>query len=347
MSSTTEGSWTLGRIINMELIESLNNCLGIKKVGNQIYAKFEDSVSSTNNFNLTHEQYDSLIEHQEKAYFTFNDSLFSAEGGQVFSLKGFDQFYVGNNFFFGHKRVSRKELHYSLIDKELNIIWGTTDNCFMRLYGEHIIQFERLDRSKFLVKNLNNQHLWRFDALEGHNIQDIYLIQNTLYLTTRDKNFRLIKKFGIDINSGNISWEQTFEVPFKNNIIASTFNKKDNLFYGLSQSRFQIFNPVQGKLIKNNEMPDDTDSSLEPEVVRQSIDESHLFFVSGVGIKSKFGSFNIKSESFDFVTDHKLKEDDKFDTPLFHDGILYLRTLHSNKLLKYENLPNILYDFIA
>ena len=77
-------------------------------------------------------------------------------------------------------------------------------------------------------------------------------------------------------------------------------------------------------------------NKVEPDVNREAIFDDKLWFVSGAGSYTKFGAFDIKKHELIFVQDYPLEGDERFDTPVFHDGKLYLRGLFNNELYIFE-----------
>ncbi len=68
----------------------------------------------------------------------------------------------------------------------------------------------------------------------------------------------------------------------------------------------------------------------------QAVYDNKLWFVSGGGKNTKFGYVNIDTHELELIQNLPHEEYEVFDTPVFHEGKLYLRGKHQNSLYVFE-----------
>jgi hypothetical protein len=163
---------------------------------------------------------------------------------------------------------------------------------------------------------------------------DINLVGERLFFIIHSRGARSKKVIGIDIKKEKKVWELEYNVPYETNFIATTLHEK--FTYGLSSKFYQVFDPVNGEFLVEINIENSLPEGVSPEINRQSVADGRLWFVSGRGNEVTFGAFDIKKSEIAFIQSHPLSEEDQFDTPVYHQGKLYLRTLHSNTLHIFE-----------
>ncbi|MBQ0732848.1 hypothetical protein J9332_00880 [Aquimarina celericrescens] len=158
------------------------------------------------------------------------------------------------------------------------------------------------------------------------------VINSVLFLSAHKRDHSLKKFIGLNLQTGEKLWESSYEVPFKENLIALLLNDEDSLCYGLDSERYQVFDPSTGKVILQKDVSMSLQDGIYPDLSRQSIYDGKLWFVSGKGSNVRFGAMDLTKSEIEFVQGYPLEGDDQLDTPICHEGELYLRTLHSNAL---------------
>lgn len=155
-----------------------------------------------------------------------------------------------------------------------------------------------------------------------------------LFFTAYNENQKNQLLTGLDIETGTVVWQNQYEVTSEHQFIQATaFNEKDQLYYGF-YSTYQVFNPKTGELVFEKTIAETTQRKLEPYI--NAIYEDKLWFVSGRGLETKFGYININTQQVELLQDFPQEQDEFFDTPVYHEGKLYLRGKHFNNLYVFE-----------
>lgn len=200
--------------------------------------------------------------------------------------------------------------------------------------GKSLTKRNRLEIYDF--KNQKNL-IWSYELSEGFwFFGELQVVDGVLICTAHTRGNKEKKITGLNINTGEILWELNYKVPYRQNLVALHFNEDDNLCYGLSKNYYQIFNPITGKVISEKLTSDFLPEGVSPVLNKQSIYNGVLWFVCGKGQSVQFGAINIKKAEFEFIQNNPLDGDDQFDIPIYHEGELYLRTLHGNALHVFE-----------
>ncbi|BAP31038.1 uncharacterized protein CHSO_2001 [Chryseobacterium sp. StRB126] len=196
--------------------------------------------------------------------------------------------------------------------------------------------YDGFNFSKFKICSLENEDiLWSYSLPEGFNIDGKpHLIDNVLFFTGYNEFQKNQLLTGLDIETGAVLWQNHYKITSEHQFIQATaFNEKDQLYYGF-YSTYQIFNPKTGELVLEKEIPEIAEHKLEPYV--NEIYDDKLWFVSGRGLNKKFGYLNISTQQVELLQDFPQEEDEFFDTPVYHEGKLYLRGKHFNNLYVFE-----------
>ena len=196
--------------------------------------------------------------------------------------------------------------------------------------------YDGLNFSKFKICLLENEDfLWSYSLPEGFNIYGKpHLIDNLLFFTAYNEFQKNQLLTGLDIETGAVVWQNMYEVTSEHNFIQATvYNEKDQFYYGI-YSTYQVFNPKTGELVLEKEIPEIAEHKLEPYV--NAIYDDKLWFVSGRGLNTKFGYLNTNTQQIELLQDFPQEDDEFFDTPVYHDGKLYLRGKHFNNLYVFE-----------
>jgi len=175
--------------------------------------------------------------------------------------------------------------------------------------------------------------IWHFSLPEGFKIYGkIQLVENVLFFTAFKDVNKYENNYGIDIRTGNVLWVYNFKTPYDGEIIAYHINPENNLSYGYGGRLYQVFDPVNGKIVFEKDMSDYYEQGVEPDLHRNSISDGRLWFVSGYGENAKFGAININTHEVEFIQDYPLELDYRFHKIIFHQNKLYVsdsgNTLH-------------------
>jgi len=201
----------------------------------------------------------------------------------------------------------------------------------------------RMVSNSFTLSEVNiylweeNQKVWSFVLPEGYSIfLKPQVVNSVLFFNSFKEVNRYNKVVGLNLETGKLLWELNYQIPYEKQLIAFLLNPSDNLCYGYGGGVYQIFNPVKGEMVFEKNMENLYKTGIDPEVNRNAIYENKLWFVSGRGEKVKFGAVNLTDGKLVFVKDYPLEFDEQFDTPVFHNGKLYLRGLHYKTLYVFE-----------
>ena len=218
-------------------------------------------------------------------------------------------------------RISRYDKNYRLVDKEKNIVWLDNKNWGYKIIENSLFLFEENKISKITIQT--GKPLWLHTLPEGFTIRgSVQAIDNVLFfIAYKDNHYQLVT--GLDIETGNVLYQNQYEVTTANNfIVARNLNPSDNLMYGYGHV-YQVLNPKTGEIILQKTFVENQKYDLLPGV--QSIYDNKLWFVSRRGEKAKFGAVNLKTSEIDFIQDFPLENDGQLDKPVFHNEKLYLR----------------------
>lgn len=227
------------------------------------------------------------------------------------------------------KRVfhNYEEIAALVFDKNVALYFK---NYFLTTSGKTLTKRNKIEMYDI---NQNLEFVWQFELSQNYWLsQELQIVNDTVFFICRKGGNRAKKVIGLDLETGEIKWELNYERPYNENLIALLLNKEDNLCYGLGREYYQVFNPVTGQIILQKNMQESMSPETDPELSRQAIYDGKLWFVSGRGSKTKFGALDIEKAEIDFIQDYPLEEDEQFDTPVYHNGRLFLRGLHYNVL---------------
>lgn len=302
--------------------------------------------------NKSYNKYLSILDFsvfEDKLYFFENSKLYEFkdyEFVEIISVEGIEKLkIIDNQTFFGWKKLSRKEKEFMFYDLELNFLWSDLGKISINSIKGVIFKGKRFDDTKFEVLDIKTgKSLWSYELPEGYTIfGTIQLVENVLFFNTYKDLNRYKKKIGIDVKTGKVLWEHNFEIPYEKNNIADTLNKDNNLCYGYLAKKYQVYNPVTGEMVLEKDMSSYYEQGVSPD--KNAIYDNKLWFVSGKGENVKFGAVNLETSEMDFVKDFPLntaeQNDEHFDTPVYHNGKLYLRGVHYNTLYIFEKEENI------
>lgn len=193
--------------------------------------------------------------------------------------------------------------------------------------------------SIYNLENLNYP-VWQYklpiDFIISGKLQ---ILKNILFFTAYRKVNEYKKVIGIDLESGRVIWELNYQVPYDENLVATIQDEQNGLCYGYFGNKYQVFDPVKGKMLFEKDMTSYYEKGVLP--TKNSIYKNKLWFVSGEGESVKFGAINLETSEIEFIQDFPLEDDEQLDSPVFHDGKLYLRGLHDNTLHIFEKEETI------
>lgn len=288
-----------------------------------------------------------LINYDEDDYvFVSNDNLFLVKiikkGLYIYKDENFNLFNkeFTNIFFYDYENFILSKIN----DDFPVITYFKTHNSEFSLEGlhstiyfnyKHIINYDTLKRKEILYTDYKGEFIEKFVIKEGFSIdRKPHLIENVLFFTAYNEFQKNQLLTGLDIETGAMVWQNRYEVTSEHNFIQATaFNEKDQFYYGF-YSAYQVFDPKTGELVLEKEIPEIAEHKLEPYI--NAIYDEKLWFVSGRGLNTKFGYFNIHTQQLELLQDFPQEEDEFFDTPVYHNGKLYLRGKHFNNLYVFE-----------
>lgn len=208
-------------------------------------------------------------------------------------------------------------------------------NSILSFDSSKILVYDSLFRKQILKTNIDGIISQVFKINDGFII---YLtpkvIENILYFTAYDNDQRNQLVTGLNIENGDVIWQNQYEVTSANKFIsAAAFNEKDQLYYGFG-TIFQIFNPKTGEIVFEKTFEESKKNNLSPDV--NAVYDNKLWFVSGKFETVKFGYINLETKEIELFQDFPQENDEVFDLPIFHEGKLYLRGKHYNNLYVFE-----------
>jgi len=329
----------------MNLKEIKRNCMNCRTVENILLYNI-NNMAYLNNVEFKNSSIFDFTSFNNKVYFFNNQKLYEVfDTGkliEIFYIKDAQNIQiVSKNIFEFFKRISRKELEYIFYDFQYNELWKTIGDEWVDVLSEKFIMLRgRLDVNikSFTVKNINNGfQTWSFSLPEGFSIHmKPQVVNSVIFFNSFKEVNRYNKVVGLNLDSGKLLWELNYQIPYEKQLIAFLLNPSDNLCYGYGGGVYQIFNPVKGEMVFEKNMEKLYKTGIDPEVNRNVIYDDKLWFVSGRGKKVKFGAVNLADGELVFVQDYPLEFDEQFDTPVFHNGKLYLRGLHYKTLYVFE-----------
>jgi len=221
------------------------------------------------------------------------------------------------------------------VDQSKNVLWETVGNQFIKGVDGRLLVTNRLSKEEFWVLDASGVELFHYNLPAGFNVfRTVKVINNTLFFIGNKNGNSTKIVTGVDFNTGKVKWNYEYSVPYKQNFIATTIY--ESLTYGLSRKFYQVFDPEKGEFLIDVNIEDSLPEGISPDVNRQLVADGRLWFVSGRGNELSFGAFDIDKSEIDFIQSFSLNEEDEFDTPVYHQGKLYLRTLLSNTLHIFE-----------
>ncbi|GJM63070.1 hypothetical protein [Persicobacter diffluens] len=325
----------------MKHIESYENCSGVRNlfgklliVCNKILFADGVRVKGINAVDLVDFYNGDLHFNLESTLFQLNK--FSKEPKMVLFVENSESItQIEDDLFFCFTRISRREFKYSVINSAYEVLWEEVNDKFIDVIGGKLVVTNRLDRREFWLRHVNGEIISHFQLPEGFNIfGNMEAENNTLFFTSYKEGNSFMLSTGVDLNTGVVKWNYEYSVPYETNFIATTYYEK--LIYGLSKKFFQVFDPVKGEFLVDIQVDEALPDNLFPDVNRQAVADGRLWFVSGQGRTVNFGAFDIEKSEIDFIQSYPLSEDDQFDTPVYHDGKLHLRSIGSNTLYIFE-----------
>lgn len=281
-------------------------------------------------------------------FFSNNNDIYYYNSPKLYKFNGkqFDEYFIkqgaslilvfNSNSFFCYHRESGKEYLLSLFDSNSKLEWEITTDKFYDVTGADLfLVTERFDTSKFSIHDRNNNMLWSCKLPDGYNFFHKPLLRgNVFYFIAYDESNRNQLVTGLDQYTGKILWQNTYRVTNENNFIsAPAFNTKDSLYYGFGHV-FQVFNPKTGEIVFQKEI--DPNDKYQSDIYVNAVYDNKLWFVSGKYEEVKFGYVNLDTYKVDLLQDFPQENDEVFDTPVYHEGKLYLRGKFYNNLYVFE-----------
>jgi outer membrane protein assembly factor BamB len=317
-----------------------SNCKHISLLNGFILSSIGGNTFFNNSIVGDNELYLNFFTRKEEIYFYSESKLYKYDGEQFagcFSKKGALVILMfGKNNFFCYGQREGKEQNLSLLDASSRVLWEINTDKFYDILGcDLFFVTERFDSTKFSIYDKNNLQFWHYALPKGY---EIYIrpkaIENVLFFTAYDENRKNQLVTGLNIFTGKVLWQNTYRVTNENKFIsAHEFNSKDNLYYGFGHV-FQIFNPQTGEIVFEKTFDKTMEHQLLPYI--QSVYDNKLWFVSGRCEEVKFGYVNLNNYQIELLQDFPQENDEVFDTPIFHEGKLYLRGKFYNTLHVFE-----------
>lgn len=314
----------------------INNCnpLSLYSLGNNVIYTINNTTYINNEVFRDNISIKNFSVFNNEMFFFIDSKLYKFDNNEIkelFYIKDADAIrIVSDNILLYHNRISRKELKYSFLDFNYNLLWTQTKNEFITTFGNFSKLKERLSNNKFkIVETKTGKNIWYFTLPEGFTIfGKIQVVDDVLFFTSYKDNDREELHYGINIYTGKIMWKKHFNV-LDFQLVATQIYK--NLVYGYAGKFYQILNPKDGEILFKKDMSQYVKAGIEPTSYKNTLSENILWFVSGRGENAKFGALNIKTHEIEFVQDYPLGKDGQFDKPIYHKGKLYLRD--SNNVL--------------
>ncbi|POR18689.1 hypothetical protein BWK58_14605 [Flavobacterium columnare] len=327
----------------MKLISKIDNCADCILLESNLVFESKGSVYINNKEFGSCSIYDISI-YNSILYFYKESELFeivnNSELIRKFHFENINNIsIVSKNTLEVYKRISRKELEYIFYDFNYKKLWENIGDESVDIVNENYVKLRgrlEVDINSFTIRNINDGlPIWKYSLPDGFNIYlKLNTIDNILFFTAYDSNNRYQLLTGLDIETGAIVWQNCYEVTSEHKFIsAPAFNKNDQLYYGIG-SVYQVFNPKTGEIVLEKIFDECKNYNLL--VDAQAVYDNKLWFVSGGGKNSKFGYVNIDTHQLEFMQDLPHEEYEVFDTPIFHEGKLYLRGKHQNILYVFE-----------
>lgn len=324
----------------MKHINTINNCKSLYFLANKAIYTIEDEFqTSTFIDNVSFNRYLSILNlstYNNDLYYFNNSELYKIvinkleEVVKLENVNGAE--IVSENTIFSWQKLSRKEYLYTIRNFDNQILWSFQGSDSLKCINGVIFKNELFDDTKFEVLDLKTGFpLWSYSLPEGFKISSLaQIIDNLLFFdafkNANEEHFIV----GLDINTGKIVWQHLYKIPYKEDIIAFTFNQKNKLCYAYLGNWYQIFNPISGEIIFEKKF----DNDIDPYV--NSVCDDKLWFVSGKYENCKFGYISLKTNEIEFLQDFPQENDEIFDTPIFHQNKLYLRGKYYNNLYIFE-----------
>lgn len=171
---------------------------------------------------------------------------------------------------------------------------------------------------------------WQYTFPDGFTIfKSPQMVDNTLFFEGYKNTNEFHIVVGLDINTGKTIWEYLFQIPYKENIIATTLNVTNNLCYGFWDKKFQIFNPISGGIVEEKIISEHINPYCN------DIYDNKLWFVSGKYEECKFGYINLANNKLELLQDFPQENDEMFEV-VYNQKKLYLRGNYYNNLYIFE-----------
>lgn len=323
----------------LNLNNKYENCTNCINLVNNIVFEIDGNVfindiifKKTSIYNI-HNDRNNLYFNDKEILYQINSDLSLTE---IFRVKEADSVKViNNNIRMAFKRISRKELLYKFYNCEYKELWCNKADQWVDVLNDKFVKLRNrldVDEKNFTIRNISNGFpLWSYSLPEGFKISSLaQIIDNLLFFdafkNANEEHFIV----GLDINTGKIVWQHLYKIPYKEDIIAFTFNQKNKLCYAYLGNWYQIFNPISGEIIFEKKF----DNDIDPYV--NSVCDDKLWFVIGKYENCKFGYINLITNEIEFLQDFPQENDEIFDTPIFHQNKLYLRGKYYNNLYIFE-----------
>lgn len=325
----------------MKCINEIEEVFKIVNNTDKLFIRTNNTTLNSNNVILIE---DELFESNEFVYKYNSDKL------SVFNTYSnkFDLNYTDTNYILGSSSSNKEFLVFETDSNQINIIRNQINSSSIN-FDKNISHF-----NKDILITTSGKSLTKRNVIEAYCLSDIakvkwlinlpkdfyirksFLTNETLTIVANKYINRYKRIIGIDINTGNIKYDLSYEVPYSENLFALIKNFKDGYYHALGENKYQVFDAERGEVILEEEIRSNLMDKISPEINRESIFDSSLWFVGGKGVDSIFGCFNTESKQLEYIIKCELPNNDQFDKPIFHENKLYLRTLFGNKLFVYE-----------
>ncbi len=327
----------------MKHIATIDNCVEHKLLESN-YLFERNQIVFINNVEFKKCSINDISVHNSILYFNRNEILFEIQKGNQLISKFFIRNaeslkIVSENILEFYKRISRKELNYVFYNFNYEKLWENTGDEGIDIISKKYVKIRgrlEVDINSFTVRDIGNgKPIWSYSLPKGFKIHlNIEHIRNILYFTAYNEHHKNQLVTGLDVETGKVIWQHQYEVTSANKFIsAPAFNKKNQLFYGIGHI-YQVFNPKTGEIVLEKIFDECKNYNLL--VDAQAVYDNKLWFVSGGGKNTKFGYVNIDTHELELIQNLPHEEYEVFDTPVFHEGKLYLRGKHQNSLYVFE-----------
>ncbi len=317
---------------------NIENILDILLFENGIAIKNEKYINIDFNYNIKIDNKDNFNVSGNKLFRISNNiiSIFNINEF-LYLIEGYSGIEYISNKLFGCIKPSDSNIETNILiknkDEEKKIIINTYCSLF-ELNNFSFFTWDVWNRkclNSYSISKMSTQ--WQYILEEGFKIFHPPQVIDDIIFFNAIKGVNKFKKIiGLDIETGQTSWEINTQKPYTQQYIAYTLDRESKLSYGYGGHLFQVFDPLKGELVLEKEMPND----LYVDLNMNFLTDEHLWFSGGKGEEVKFGKIDIQNGEILLLQEMPLEYDYNIQKIVYFKNKLYL--LDSNQNLHiYEN----------